>query len=330
MLSRNTPATVTLVSARNTIGGPFRSSEGLGRLGANARVWLHMLRVRQWPKNALVFIAFLFSTADRQQHVDAANLQKALLAVASFCLLSSAVYIMNDLRDRAKDRAHPRKRNRPLAAGLVSPAQAVTVAFALLALALAGASLLGPAFIGAQLAYLGMQIFYTFWLKHVALVDVFVVAFGFVIRAAAGALAIHVFLSPWLLLCSFLLALFIALCKRRQEKVNGGSHATRTTMEDYDVRVLDQLITVAAAASITAYSLYTQASETVARFGSHALGITIPFVVFGVFRYMDIVYRDGAGEYPEQVIVKDRTMQVVIVLFFLSLVGVLYWGRIAG
>jgi 4-hydroxybenzoate polyprenyltransferase len=179
------------------------------------------------------------------------------------------------------------------------------------------------------LAYLGLQALYTYGLRQVALVDAFIIAIGFVIRAVAGAVAIDVRISPWLLLCAFLLALFLALCKRRHEKVRSESDEARTreALDGYDARALDQAIAVVSAATVVSYSLYTLSAETVTRFGTHCLGLTIPFVLFGILRYLDLVYRKGGGERPERVLLTDRVLIVTILLYGLTALTVFHLAR---
>ncbi len=182
--------------------------------------WLRLLRVKQWTKNAVVFAAFVFALGDRNQDLSAWELWKVCLAALAFSLVSSAVYILNDLRDAPQDRLHPVKKNRPIASGAVATTPALGAAAVLLAAGLGGAGRLGADLLAVIGGYLVLQGFYTLWLKRIALVDVIVIATGFVLRALAGAVVIHVVISPWLLLCAMLLALFLGLCKRRHEKVN--------------------------------------------------------------------------------------------------------------
>ena len=268
--------------------------------------WLRLLRVKQWTKNAVVFAAFVFALGDRNQNLSAWELWKVCLAALAFSLVSSAVYILNDLRDAPQDRLHPVKKNRPIASGAVATTPALGAAAVLLAAGLGGAGRLGADLLAVIGGYLVLQGFYTLWLKRIALVDVIVIATGFVLRALAGAVVIHVVISPWLLLCAMLLALFLGLCKRRHEKVNLAGQGTRAALDAYDERLLDQLIAVTAAAALVCYSIYTLWPETVDKFGTPWLAATSPFVVFGLFRYMDIVYRQEKGDRPEQILLKPE------------------------
>lgn len=272
---------------------------------------IQALRPKQWIKNGLVLAAWFFALWDPSQRPHAEGWIPFLTecaAAAVFCIAAGAVYLMNDVRDREADAHHPRKRLRPIASGKVTPAEAVVTAVMLTAVAIAGAFYLGYPFATVLLAYLGMQLAYSFGLKKVAYLDVFVVAFGFVLRAAAGALVIDVRMSPWLLLCVFLLALFLALCKRRQEKVSldSASASHREALASYHPVVLDLQIGVSAACVIVCYAVYTLSADTIVRFGNDRLGLTIPFVIFGLFRYLHLVYDKDEGGAPETVLLTDK------------------------
>ncbi|MCK9322094.1 MAG: decaprenyl-phosphate phosphoribosyltransferase [Bacteroidales bacterium] len=289
----------------------------------SAVTWLRLLRIKQWTKNAVVFAAFVFALGDRNQDLSAWELWKVCLAALAFSLVSSAVYILNDLRDAPQDRLHPVKKNRPIAAGAVATAPALGAAAVLLAAGLGGAGRLGTDLLAVIGGYLVLQGFYTLWLKRIALVDVIVIALGFVLRALAGAVVIHVVISPWLLVCALVLALFLGLCKRRHEKVNLAGQGTRAALDGYDGRLLDQLIAVTAAAALVCYSIYTLWPETVDKFGTPWLAATIPFVVFGLFRYMDIVYRQEKGDRPEQILLTDGPLMADVALYGLAVLGIL-------
>lgn len=291
----------------------------MSRLGTLVR----LLRVKQWTKNAVVFAAFVFALGDRNQNLAAWELWKVCLAALAFAFVSSGVYILNDLRDAPEDRLHPIKKHRPIAAGAVRPGLALGVAAGLLAAGLGGAWRLGPELLGVIGGYFLLQGFYTLWLKHIALVDVVVISLGFVLRALAGALVIHVPISPWLLLCAMLLALFLGLCKRRHEKVNLAGSGTRVALEGYDERLLDLLIAMMAAAALVCYSIYTLWPETVAKFGTQWLGATIPFVIFGLFRYMDLVYRQDQGDRPEHILLTDGPLLADVALYGATVLGIL-------
>ncbi|HEY6107257.1 MAG TPA: decaprenyl-phosphate phosphoribosyltransferase, partial [Anaeromyxobacteraceae bacterium] len=256
-----------------------------------ARALLTSVRPRQWAKNALLLAPLVFA----HRVADPSSSRRALLAVVAFSLLASAVYLGNDLADRDRDRSHPVKRERPLAAGLLPPAWAAGAALSLGAAGLALAWGLGVAFFGWSVGYLALQALYSGLLKQVAVLDVFAVAAGFVLRVVAGAAAIDVPVSNWLYLCTLLLALFLALEKRRAELVLLGAEAGRHRgiLAAYSVGLLDQLTGIAAAAAVLAYSLYTLSPDTVHKFGTDRLKYTVPFVLFGIFRYLWLAHRDG-------------------------------------
>ena len=289
---------------------------------------LRAMRPSQWIKNLVVLAAYFFARWDPEQHGHAAGgdaVARVVLAALVFCLVSSAIYLINDIRDVAADRAHPLKRLRPIAAGTLRVDTAWLAAAVLLALGLGGTWWLPASFRLLICAYLALQAAYTFGLKRVALLDVFMIAMGFVLRAIGGALAIDVRISPWLLLCTFLLALFLGLCKRRHEKLlldDDGAQQHREALAGYDGRLLDLLIGIAASATVVAYALYTLSPETVARFGTSRLGLTIPFVVFGVFRYLDVAYRHEEGGRPEKVLLTDRVLIITILLYALTALAV--------
>jgi 4-hydroxybenzoate polyprenyltransferase len=290
---------------------------------------LRALRPKQWTKNAVVFAAFIFALGDRQQQVALADVWIPLKAALLFCIVSSGVYLINDLRDIEGDRAHPTKRLRPIAAGELPVPAAIGMAMVLLAAGLAGSALLSYPLFCVVAGYVALQLIYTFGLKKIALVDLFVIAAGFVLRALAGAVALDVTISPWLLLCTLLLALFLALCKRRHEKVvlNDTEGETRQSLKQYDERLLDQLIAVVSSATLVSYALYTLWPETVQKFGTAQLGFTIPFVIFGLFRYLDLVYRHEKGGQPEVILLTDIPLLVDIALYGLTVLFILLSRR---
>ena len=291
------------------------------------RDWLGLLRPAQWTKNGIVLVAYFFARWDPGQRAHALGRQPfliSLLAMADFCLLASGVYILNDVLDREADARHPEKRLRPIAAGKIAPPAALLLAAALLGVSVAVAWMLHPGFGWVVTAYLLLQVGYSCKLKQVAILDVFMIALGFVLRAIAGAAVIGVRISPWLLLCAFLLALFLGLCKRRHEKrlLAGGEIRHRKALAGYTEALLDQLIAIVAASTVIAYALYTLNAETVARFGTNGLGFTIPFVMFGIFRYLDLVYNGEAGGRPEQILLTDRILIGTILLYLLAAAAV--------
>ncbi len=256
------------------------------------------LRPRQWLKNLLVFAGLVFAT----KLGDAGRWLEAVAIFVAYCAISSAAYLVNDLRDREDDRLHPVKRARPIARGELSPRAALALAAGLAAVALALTGVLGLVSVAFLLAFAALQAAYTLSLKHVVLLDVLVIGSLFVIRAAAGAAAVDVRISPWLLLCTALLALFLALAKRRGELMLVGAQRTpgRPVLEGYSLELVDQLLAIVASSTVIAYSVYTLTARD-----SKALLATVPFVIFGVFRYLLLVHRDNIGEEPEQVLLTD-------------------------
>jgi 4-hydroxybenzoate polyprenyltransferase len=287
---------------------PAREVVELPRRRSTARAVAAALRPRQWSKNLLVFAGIVFAA----KLGDAVRWGEVLAAFGAYCALSSAAYLVNDLRDREHDRLHPVKRDRPLARGELSVRAAVGLAAALGAGAFAVTAWLGWPSLGLAAGFAGLQLAYSFGVKHVVLVDVLAIGGLFVIRAAAGAESVDVRISPWLLLCTALLALFLALAKRRGELVLVGARETpgRPVLEGYSLELVDQLVSVVAASTVIAYSLYTFTARD-----SKALMVTIPFVIFGVFRYLLLVHRDDLGEEPEQVLLTDLPIIVDVGLW---------------
>ena len=299
------------------------------------KVWLRALRVNQWTKNAVVFVAWFFAVADVSQASLARGVRPFLLVCAmalSFALVSSAFYLLNDVADYDADRLHPVKRRRPVAADLISKIAAVRMALALFACGLAFPCYLvfrhpdrtwGFAVI---LVYTVMQCAYSGFLKRVPYVDVMVIAAGFVLRAVAGAAAMAVRISPWLLACAFALALFLALCKRRHERET--ALASRVALEGYHPKVLDGLIVVSAVAALAVYVCYTISPDTVARFGTRGLAVTAVFVALGLLRYLFLVFGRGDVGRPERVLLTDRLLWLILAGYGLSALGAVLAARI--
>jgi 4-hydroxybenzoate polyprenyltransferase len=243
-----------------------------------------------------------------------------------FCALSGAIYLLNDVADRDKDRRHPEKRLRPIAAGRLAVRHAVVAAALLIVAGLAAAAWLSRPFALVALAYVLLLSAYSAWLKHVVIVDVLVVALGFVLRAAAGAVVIGVAISGWLLICTVLLALFLALGKRRHEvltlQADAGQH--RPILAEYSAPLLDQMIAVVTASTVTAYALYTMSPETVAKFHTHLLPATLPFVLYGVFRYLYLLYHRQLGGNPTDMVVRDRALLVNTLLWLVVIMVIIY------
>jgi 4-hydroxybenzoate polyprenyltransferase len=312
---------------------PVQSSAVMvGRL----RALLRTLRPRQWSKNLAVFVGILFA----QRLFDLLAFERAFLAFIAFCLASSSIYLLNDLLDLEQDRQHPVKRTRPLASGNLPVSWAITAIVVLTICCMGivwfisalpipdrldifapygGANLL---FAMTIIGYMLLMGLYSVWLKHIVLIDVFIIASGFVLRILAGALVIPVNISPWLYMVTCLLALFLALSKRRHELVllQGQASQHRQILKEYSVPMLDQMITIIVAATIMAYSLYTFQGPT----GNHRLIITVPLVLYGIFRYLYLVYMRMEGGSPEEVLLRDRHMFVTVLLCTILIISVLY------
>jgi 4-hydroxybenzoate polyprenyltransferase len=243
-----------------------------------------------------------------------------------FCGLSGAVYLLNDVADRRQDRLHPDKRHRPVAAGRLSVPAAVVAAVVLIAAGLIASVWLSPRFALAAVAYVVLLSAYSAWLKHLVIVDVLVVAIGFVLRAVAGALAVQVAISGWLLICTILLALFLALGKRRHEVLTLEAEATRhrAILAEYSAGLLDQMIAVVTASTVTAYALYTMSPETVAKFHTALLPATLPFVLYGVFRYLYLLYQRQLGGNPSDLVLHDRALLINTLLWMISVLMIIY------
>lgn len=280
------------------------------------------LRVRQWTKNGVLLAPLVFA----KSALAGESLVRALLATVAFSLLASGVYLINDWVDRDKDRLHPEKRKRPIAAGHLT----LKGALGLVALSWGGAAalgaFLGPSFLSALLGYLALQAAYTWVLKHHVILDVMAIAMGFILRVVAGAAAISVEVSNWLFLCTLLGAVFLGFAKRWAELAVLEEDATshRANLADYSPAMLDQMMSISAASTIVAYSLYTVSKETIEHVGSDRLKYTVLCVVYGVFRYLFLVHKRGAGGAPEKVLLGDRALQTDIVVFLAIAAWVLY------
>jgi 4-hydroxybenzoate polyprenyltransferase len=291
-----------MAEAESAAAVPAR--EGAGRALVAA------LRPRQWPKNLLIFAGILFAA----EYDEPGKWAAAVAAFVAYCVASSAAYLFNDVLDAQEDRLHPLKRNRPVASGALSPERALAVAALLAVSAVTVMAAFGWASIAYVTGFLALQAVYSYRLKHLVLIDVMTIAALFVIRAAAGAEAVDVRISPWLIVCTALLALFLALAKRRGELASrAGTGGGRAVLDGYSFPLVDQLVSIVAACTIVAYSLYTFE----AREGS-AMMATIPFVVFGLFRYLMLMHREDLGEEPESVLLSDVPILATIALWALT------------
>ena len=282
------------------------------------------MRPQQWTKNLFVFAGVVFA----RKVPEPGPLLASLAAFGLFCLLSSAVYLVNDIADAEQDRQHPTKRNRPIASGRLPIPVAAVAAAVMTVVGLALSLALAVPFGLVAAIYLGLNLLYSFLLKHVVILDVLCVAIFFVLRAIAGAAAIDVVISHWLLICTILLALFIALSKRRHELVllesNASSH--RASLTEYSPYLLDQMIAVVTASTLMAYILYTVDKRTVEVFGSERLLYTIPCVIFGIFRYLYLIHQRGEGGNPDRIIVSDRPF-LINLLVWMGIVALVIYLR---
>ena len=285
---------------------------------------IQCLRPRQWTKNLLLFAGLLFTV----KFTDPEAVLRVSVGFLIFCVLSGVVYTINDLRDVEQDRLHPLKRLRPIACGMISSRSAIVWAAVLGVGALGLSFVLGLPFALIAIAYFLLNLFYSVWLKHLVIVDIFCIATGFVLRALAGVeilreLDATVDISNWFLLCAFFLALFLAICKRRHEAVlvmnNGNGPSTRKVIEEYSPALLDQMVAITTTSTILTYALW----GALGQFADERMLYTLPFVVFGVFRYLYLVYRrDGGGE-PETVLLTDVPLIVCIILWLLMVLSIL-------
>ena len=288
---------------------------------------LTSLRPRQWVKNLFVFAGVVFA-----QQMFTPLVWRAVAAFVIFCGLSGAIYLFNDVADVDKDRLHPQKKERPIAAGLLSIRAAVASGLVLSAASLAAAFSLSPVFGLTALGYGVLLTAYSAWLKHLVILDVLTVATGFVLRAVAGAVAVDVEISGWLLICTILIALFLALGKRRHEyrTLTGNAAAHRPILAEYSEGFLDQMISVVTASTVTAYALYTMSAETVGKFHTRLLPLTLPFVLYGIFRYLYLLYRRDLGGNPSDLLANDRALLVDALLWMLATLAIIYGPRWTG
>ena len=276
---------------------------------------IRSLRPKQWTKNGLLFLGLIFSLSLHDPHL----IVRSVAAFIDFCLLASATYLVNDVIDIERDRLHPVKRNRPIASGQISRSLALWIALLLFGAGVVVAASLGTGFLVAAMLYPVLTLSYSLWLKHLVVIDVMAIAAGFVLRAGAGAVVIGVPISPWLYACTLFGALFIAFAKRRHELtlLQGGAGEHRRILEAYTLPFLDQAISVLASASIISYSFYTFSAENLPR--NQAMMLTIPFVLYGVFRYLYLIHLKDGGGTPEEALLNDRPL----------LATVLSWGAVS-
>lgn len=280
------------------------------------------LRPKQWTKNVAIFAALVFS----QTAAEPTHLARALGAFVIFCLLSGSVYLFNDLVDLEQDKKHPVKCLRPLASGQISSTAAVTAAILIGTLVTGASWMLGINFFVVTVAYLVLQIGYSLRLKHAVILDAFAIAAGFILRVIGGAEAISVEISSWLLVCTMLLALFLAFSKRRHELTSLTTEAKshRKILAEYSTPLLDQMISVVTSATVVSYCLYTMSEETIRKFHTTRLIYTVPFVLYGVFRYLYLVYKKDQGGHPDVALLTDAPLLISVILYAIAVGLILY------
>ncbi|MBN2288234.1 MAG: decaprenyl-phosphate phosphoribosyltransferase [Candidatus Glassbacteria bacterium] len=280
------------------------------------------MRPVQWLKNLLVFAGLVFA----KELGDPGKVALALQAFVVFCLISSAVYLLNDILDRERDRLHPLKRMRPLASGALGPAACLAAALAAVAGAFCWGFFLGLEFMLVGAGYLVLNLLYSWRLKQVVIIDVMALSLGFVLRVLAGTLVIGVYTSPWLLLCTFLLSLFLGFGKRRHELVLLEEEAPehRDVLVHYSPYFLDQMISIVTTSTLLCYILYTLSPETVRYVGGYSLLYSVPFVMYGIFRYLYLIHRHSGGGDPTQLVLTDRSLLISVACWFACALAVLY------
>jgi len=305
----------------NTVTGEASATGGAPARSALASL-LVSLRPGQWTKNLIVFDGLLFG----KRLLDPAAVAAACGAFVVFCALSGVIYVLNDVADRDADRRHPLKSKRPIASGQLAPGVALGSAALIAGIAVPFAFWLRPAFGGVAAAYVVLLAAYSARLKHVVIIDVLTIAIGFVLRAAAGAVVIDVAISHWLLVCTVLLALFLAMSKRRHELTLLAAGATehRKILGEYSPYLLDQMIGVVTASTLIAYIFYTISPETVQNFGTEGLALTIPFPLYGIFRYLYLVHQKEGGGSPAEMLLTDRPLLLCVALWAAAVVLIVY------
>lgn len=288
-----------------------------------ARLLFQSLRPHQWIKNGFILIPLPF--AQRVFHYP--SVLQSLQAVIIFCTLTGGVYLINDLVDLESDRRHPVKRHRPLAAGLISPFVAKIAAIVLLLSSLLWGALCGMGFFLVLVTYLAIQVLYNYRLKEIVILDIFCVSGGFFLRVIAGGVAIQVAISHWLIICTILISMFLALAKRRHELVllgqfKAGNH--RKVLSDYSPHLLDQMIGVISAATLLSYMLYCISAETIQKFQTDHMIYTFPFVLYGIFRYLYLIHQKNKGGSPEKILVSDLPLMLSVVLWGIACMLIIY------
>jgi 4-hydroxybenzoate polyprenyltransferase len=289
------------------------------------RDYVRLIRIKHWVKDVFIFAPLIFSL----NFYKPIYIGRTLIMVAAFCLAASSVYVFNDVADRERDRLHPKKKDRPIASGAVPVRSALILAAVLFLASVAVCAILGLPSVLIVLAYIGMNVAYSLLLKKQTFIDVMVIATGFLLRVEAGAIAINVELSSWMLLTTFFLSLFLGFGKRRKE-VTESSTGHRAVFQDYTVELLNSLIIISASLTIITYSLYVVTSKAMIALGRDKFIATIPFVVFGVFRYMFLIYRHNNGGDPAEVLLKDKVLLIDIALWVCLIFALLGYTLLTG
>lgn len=282
---------------------------------------IETLRPRQWVKNFLIFAGLIFS----QNLFNPEKFLYSLLAFLLFCLVSGIVYTVNDIIDLPYDKVNPLKSKRPLASGRLKVSYARLAVAILLPLSLIGSYLLHRRFFMVVAGYILLQILYTLYIKDIPILDVLSISFGSLLRVVAGTVVIDVSISSWLIICTILLALLLALSKRRYELINlEDAGVKRKVLKDYDLQLLDQMINITTSSVLIAYTLYTMSQRTIERFDTSDLLFTVPFVLYGLFRYLYLIYRRGFGESPEEAFIIDKPLMIDIILWIIMVFVIIY------
>jgi 4-hydroxybenzoate polyprenyltransferase len=291
-----------------------------GNIGVFDKIkgYIKLARPKQWIKNLFVFAALIFA-----KHVfEPDYFAKVLLAFLCFCMISACVYIINDVIDAEKDKLHPKKKLRPIASGKISKTEALVFLGGLLPVAVIAAFMLDITFAVVLLLYFGNNILYSIKVKHMVILDVMSIALGFLLRVIGGALVIKVYISPWILLCTLLLSLFLGFSKRRNELVvlESGANSHRKILDEYSLEFIDNMLSIVTACTVMAYSLYTFMSSS----DNYYMMLTIPYVLYGIFRYQYIIYRKKEGGSPEETVLSDIPLMINIILWALTSIIILY------
>lgn len=289
------------------------------------RDYVRLIRIKHWVKDVFVFAPLIFSL----NFYKPIYIGRTLIMVAAFCLAASSVYVFNDVADRERDRLHPKKKDRPIASGAVTVRSALILSAVLFLASVAVCTILGLPSVLIVLTYIAMNVAYSLLLKKQTFIDVMIIATGFLLRVVAGAIAINVELSSWMLLTTFFLSLFLGFGKRRKE-VTEGSNRHRAVFQDYTVELLNSLIIISASLTIITYSLYVVTSKAMIDLGRDKFIATIPFVVFGVFRYMFLIYRHNNGGDPAEVLLKDKVLLIDIALWVCLIFALLGYTLLSG